>query len=101
MNWASRFRSVRVVLTLWYSAVLLIAFTLFALGTYVYLDQLLTKALDQNLSSEVDWVHRVLDAEIEKLEAGMTLEALSRDVEEVILRHFASDPRNYIIMLTN
>jgi len=91
-------RSLRFVLTLWYSVVLLAAFFLFGAAVYVYLKRMQDAALQGDLREEVDWISRLVDVDRRRI-AGGGLEALSEDVEGRITEHFLANPRNYIVML--
>ena len=46
MNLLQKFKSVRSILTLWYTFVLLLAFVIFSVSVYVYLAHLLEQRLD-------------------------------------------------------
>jgi hypothetical protein len=63
MSLLTKLKSVRVSLTLWYSAVALVAFLLFGSATYVYLKDLLRETLKHNLMAEVDWIARLIEIE--------------------------------------
>ena len=92
-------RSLRFVLTLWYSIVLLAAFFLFGAAVYVYLKRVQEAALQSDLREEVDWISRLVDVDRKRIAGGDGLEALSEDVETRITEHFLANPRNYIVIL--
>lgn len=96
-----RARSIRFVLTLWYSVILLFAFVLFGSAVYVYLKHLQETSLQQDLLEEVDWIARIVDVERSRISSHEGLETLSSDVERRITAHFAYNPRNYIVMLAS
>ncbi len=100
MKISQRVRSVRFILTAWYSVVLLAAFALFGYGVFVYLKHLQEAELQRNLMEEVDWIGSMVDLEIQRAPDRASLDRLSADSEERIVEHFVMDPRNYIVMLT-
>jgi heavy metal sensor kinase len=93
-------RSIRFILTLWYSVILLIAFVLFGSAVYIYLKHLQETSLQEDLLEEVDWIARIVDVERTRVSDLAALEELSSDVERRITEHFVFNPRNYIVMLT-
>ena len=94
-------RSIRFVLTLWYTVILLIAFVLFGSAVYLYLKRVQETSLRDDLLEEVDWIARIVDVERSKISGRANLEALSSDVERRITEHFVFNPRNYVVMLTS
>ena len=96
-----KFRSIRFVLTLWYSLVLLAAFVLFGAAVYVYLRRVEERALQQDLLEEVDWISRLVEIDRGRIAAPSELDALSEDVERRITEHFVVNPRNYTVMLSS
>ena len=96
-----RIRSVRSVLTVWYSAVLLVAFALFGYGVFVYLKHLQEEELQKNLMEEVDWIGSMVDLEKHRFPQKPSIDKFSTDIEARIVGHFVMDPRNYIVMLTS
>ncbi|HEX7574191.1 MAG TPA: ATP-binding protein [Bacteroidota bacterium] len=94
-------RSIRFVLTLWYSIILLIAFVLFGSAVYLYLKHLQETSLQEDLLEEVDWIARIVDVERSRVSDRAALEELSSDIERRITEHFMFNPRNYIVMLTS
>ncbi|HUI10163.1 MAG TPA: ATP-binding protein [Bacteroidota bacterium] len=91
-------RSLRFVLTLWYSVVLLVALFLFGAAVYIYLQRAQEASLRSDLLEEVDWISRLVDIDRKRI-AGGEIEALSDDVERRITDHFLANPRNYIVIL--
>lgn len=96
-----KLRSIRVVLTLWYSVILLAAMVLFGSAVYLYLRRAQETALQQDLREEVDWIARLVDVDRKRIASKAQLEALSFDVEKRITEHFIVNPRNYIVMLSS
>jgi heavy metal sensor kinase len=96
-----KFRSIRFILTLWYSLILLAAFILFGATVYVYLRRAQETALQEDLLEEVDWISRLVDIDRRRIVAQAELETLSNDVEKRINEHFVFNPRNYIVMLSS
>jgi heavy metal sensor kinase len=94
-------QSIRFVLTLWYSVILLIAFVLFGSAVYLYLKHVQETSLQEDLLEEVDWISRIVDLERSRVTDRAALEELSSDVERRITEHFVFNPRNYIVMLTS
>ena len=94
-------RSIRFVLTFWYSVILLIAFVLFGSAVYLYLKHVQETSLQEDLLEEVDWIARIVDVERTRVSGRGDLEALSSDVERRITAHFMFNPRNYIVMLAS
>ena len=101
MNLLTRLKSVRFTLTLWYSLILLAAFTLFGVSTYFYLQRLLEEELEKNLIEEVNWINEIIEIDRVRLHGKKNLEALSDDVENRIVEHFSATPRNYIVLLAS
>lgn len=96
MNILQTIRSVRSVLTLWYSFVLLLAFAIFSISVYVYLEHLLVQRLDKNLIDDVEWITRLLEGETKNSQA----KELSDEVQDVIYRHFSVNPENFVVLLS-
>src|SRR5512140_2245576 len=96
-----KIRSVRSVLTLWYSLILIAALTAFGIGVYLYLQRLERAELERNLREEVDWISRIIDVERGRLDGKTSLDSLSSDVQDLILDHFSVNPRNYIVSLSS
>jgi len=101
MSLLARFKSVRFTLTLWYSLILLAAFTLFGTSTYFYLARLLEGELEKNLVDEVNWINEIIEIDRVRLHGKRNLEALSDDVENRIVEHYSATPRNYIVLLAS
>lgn len=95
-----KIRSVRFVLTFWYSLVLTAAIALFGYGVFVYLKQLEEAELERNLAEEVDWISNLLDLEKGRFSGSVPVERLSEDIERRIINHFLINPRNYLVILT-
>src|SRR5574342_576009 len=89
-------KSIRFILALWYSFVLVLAFAIFAVSVYAYLEHLLEQRLDKSLVDDVEWISRLLEPEVK---AGRSRE-LSEDVQDVIIRHFSLNPENFIVLLS-
>lgn len=94
-------RSIRFILSVWYSVILLIAFVIFGAAVYLYLERVQERALQEDLLEEVDWVARLVDVERTRMSDGADLEVLSADVEHRITEHFVFNPRNYIVILAS
>ncbi len=93
-------KSTRFVLTFWYSLILLVAFGIFGAGTYLYLRHMEEAELERNLLEEVDWISRMVDLERGRLDFFTPLESLSYNLQQQIIAHYRSNPRNYTVMLT-
>jgi heavy metal sensor kinase len=100
MSLLQHLKSVRFTLTLWYSLLLLLAFGLFGGSVYLYLDHLMEEKLDQDLIDETDWIGQIVDIERMRLNGRTSLEALSGDIQDRITDHLATNPFNYIVVLT-
>lgn len=100
MKLLNRVKSIRSVLTIWYSFLLLGAFALFAASTYFYLQQMLESQLDRNLLEEVQWIRDIVEVERERFIESGSLLSLSEDVEDRLASHFAATPRKYTVLLT-
>ena len=96
-----RFRSIRFILTFWYSLILSAAIVLFGAAVYLYLKRVQEAALEQDLLEEVDWISRLVDVDRKRIALRSGLEALSDDVERRITEHFVVNPRNYIVILSS
>ncbi len=95
-----KIRSVRFVLTFWYSLVLIAAIALFGYGVYLYLKQLQEAELERNLAEEVDWIASLMDLERGRFSGNVPIQRLSEDIERRIIEHFLVNPRNYIVVLS-
>jgi two-component system, OmpR family, sensor kinase len=93
-------RSIRFTLTLWYSAVLLAAIVLFGYGVFIYLQHLQESALEKDLVEEVDWIANLMDVERRSMPAGESFADLSLDLQQRLVGHFRTNPRNYIVLLS-
>lgn len=100
MTLLARLKSVRSILTLWYSGLLLIAFIVFWGATYFYLEGLLKETLQNNLTAELDWISRLVDLERERFHRSRETKKLTEEIEDQIDEHYRLSPRNYIVMLT-
>lgn len=100
MKLIHRLRSIRSILTIWYSFLLLGAFILFAASTYFYLQHMLESQLDRNLVEEIQWIRDIVEVERERFIQSASLLSLSEDVEERLASHFAATPRKYTVLLT-
>jgi heavy metal sensor kinase len=101
MGLLQKAKSVRFILTLWYSVILLVAFTIFGVTVYIYLQHLLVATLDQDLLEDVEWVTRLIEVERGTARKGVSMQRLSQEVQERILQHYTTNPMNYIVLLTN
>jgi heavy metal sensor kinase len=100
MTLLTTLKSVRVSLTLWYSALLLVAFIIFGSATYLYLKDLLRDTLKHTLMAEVDWISRLIDIERTRFHRSGEVKKLTEEVEDQIDEHYRLTPRNYIVMLS-
>ncbi len=100
MNLLAKLKSVRIILTLWYSLVLLVAFIVFGAAIYLYLERLLSETLQKNLTAELDWISRIVEIEREQIHRSSSTQKLTEEVEGQIDEHYRLTPRNYIVMLT-
>ena len=95
-----KIRSVRFVLTFWYSLVLIAAIALFSYGVFTYLRHFQEAELERNLAEEVDWIANLLDLEKGRFSGNVPIGRLSEDIERRIISHFLINPRNYLVFLT-
>lgn len=93
-------RSTRFVLTFWYSLILLAAFAIFGASTYLYLRHMKETELERNLLEEVDWISRLVDLERRRMDFFTPFDALSYSLQQQIIAHYRSNPRNYTVLLT-
>lgn len=100
MRFVKKARSVRVVLTLWYTALLLSALVIFCGSVYFYLDHLLGQTLEQELAAEVEWIDRLLALAVKKTGAEISFQGIPLEVQERIAEHTERNPRNYFITIT-
>lgn len=96
----TKVKSVRFILTLWYSVVLLIAFGVFGGSIYVNLKHLLVESLRENLATEVDWIGRIVELERIQYPAGRPPDSLIAQYAQVIDEHFKMSTRNYIVSIS-
>lgn len=101
MNLLNQIKSIRFVLTLWYSMLLTVAFALFGGSAYVYLQHLMETKLDQDLVQEVDGITQIIDLDRIRLKENASPDTISDDVRRRIVEHFATNPFNYIVLLTS
>jgi heavy metal sensor kinase len=101
MSLLKKTKSIRFTLTLWYSTVLLVAFTVFGVSVYVYLQHLLEATLDQNLVEDVEWMSRLVEVERNTTRERESIRELTREMRERILQHYTANPMNYIVQLTD
>jgi heavy metal sensor kinase len=101
MSLLKKTKSIRFTLTLWYSTVLLVAFTVFGVSVYVYLQHLLEATLDQNLVEDVEWMSRLVEVERNTTRERESIRELTREMRERILQHYTANPMNYIVLLTD
>lgn len=90
-------KSVRSVLVLWYSFVLLSAFAIFSVSVYAYLEHLLEQRLDNSLVDDVEWITRLLEIETKKGPA----KELPEEIQDVIARHFSLSLQNFVVLLSS
>ncbi len=100
MSLLQKLKSVRAVLTLWYSTVLFIAFLVFGASVYVYLRHLQLEALENDLLEEANWIASLIDLERDQIDDKEGSARLLADIQEQIVQHFTQSPRNYLIVLT-
>ncbi len=100
MNLLNQIRSIRFVLTLWYTFLLMVAFGLFGGSVYIYLQHLMESKLDQDLLGELDGVSQIIDLDRSRLRETRFAAALSDDVRRRIAEHFGTNPFNYLVLLT-
>jgi heavy metal sensor kinase len=100
MSILQRIKSVRFVLTFWYSLVLVAAIALIGYGVFMYLKELEEAELERNLTEEVDWIASLMDLEKGRFTGKVSVDRLSEDIERRIIDHFVVNPRNYIVFLT-
>jgi heavy metal sensor kinase len=101
MKILQRIKSVKFILALWYSLILIIAFTIFGFSVYLYLQHLEEKELEKNLLEEVDWISQIIDVERTRFSQEAPLDSISIDVQNRIFEHFIINPRNYAVVLTS
>ena len=96
MNLLQKISSVRSVLTLWYSFVLLLAFVIFSVSVYVYLERLLEQRLDGSLIDDVEWITRFLQIKT----SGRTHSGFTPQLHDIIDQHFSLNSENFVVLLT-
>jgi two-component system, OmpR family, sensor kinase len=98
MNIRKSIRSARFILSFWYSALLLVALTLFGVSVYLFLQHLQESQLDQYLNEEADWIAEV--AHLERHRIGTRpLDSISQEIEGSIDEHFSRGRHNVIVVL--
>lgn len=100
MRLLNRLRSVRSVLTLWYSSVILVAFCLFGGSVYFYIQQAMHDALEERLATEVEWIAERVTVGRDPVGMQGSQSYLPSDVRELLRSHLELDPRNYTVFLT-
>jgi heavy metal sensor kinase len=95
----ARFRSLRAVLTLWYSGILLLAFLIFGLTVYFYLRWEGERAIERGLQAQAIWIsNRVATI----LQPGAAAEPLSHLPDEVridLQRHLDAEEDHYSVLV--
>jgi heavy metal sensor kinase len=95
-----RFRSVRAVLTFWYSSVLLFAFVIFGVSAYFYIRHAQSEALERGLTAEVEWVAlRVAQGSPGRGPID-PLRDLPPEIRDSLGDHFDRTAQNYSVVLT-
>jgi two-component system, OmpR family, sensor kinase len=90
--------SVRTILALYYSVLLLAASAIFGYATYSYLERLLQTRFDDSLKHEVEWLTKFIDKETK----GKILTLRAKEIRGDIDLHFQFNPRNhYVLVKTN
>jgi len=95
----ARFRSLRVVLAFWYSAVLVAAYLVFGVTVYAYLRWEGGRAIERGLRAEVTWIS---DRVTTGLRAGSMPEALAtlpQEVRDEIRKHLDREGDNYAVLI--
>ncbi len=88
-----------MILTLWHSAVLLLGFVLFGTAVYTYLDYRGHQALEEGVTSEVDWFANLLAVGLRPEEAVGALLDVSPEIRQRIEEHLEREAENYTVML--
>ncbi len=101
MKLIQKLRSVRFVLTFYYSVVLLTAFAIFGFSVYLYMERLEDTTLRKNLLEEVDWISRLVDLERVRRNGSGSFAELTADLQRQIHEHFSLSPRYYTVELTS
>jgi heavy metal sensor kinase len=81
--------------------IVLVAFTIFGVAVYIYLQHLLVVTLDQDLLDDVEWMSRLIEVERGTAREGVSIQRLSQEVRVRILQHYTTNPMNYIVLLTS
>ena len=99
MRIPARLRSVRAILTLWYSVVLLAAFLLFGVSVYSYLKYEGELAIEEGLTAEVDWLADLLAVGLRPEEAINTLRDLTPEMRARIEDHLQEVSDQYTVLV--
>ena len=86
----ARFRSLRVVLAFWYSAVLVAAYLVFGVTVYQYLRWEGGRAIERGLKAEVTWISGRMPAVLADLPQG---------IRDQIRRHLDEEGDNYAVLI--
>lgn len=99
MRIPAKLRSVRAIMTLWYSLALLAAFLLFGTTVYSYIDYEVERALERGLTAEVDWMANFLAVGLRPEEAIDALRDLTPEMRASIEDHLEEVSDNYSVLI--
>jgi heavy metal sensor kinase len=99
MKIPAKFRSVRVLLTAWYSALLLTGSMIFAGATYFYLQTLLVGTLDDDLTMELESIVAIVDR-YESVADTVNISQFFRSDPVILDDYIRMNLRNYIVLLS-
>lgn len=94
-----RLRSLRAIITIWYTGVLLVCYLMFGGAVYTYLDYAGHRAMEEGLTSEVDWIANLLAV---GMRPGKVLDSfleIPPEMRAQLERHIESQAENYSVVL--
>jgi len=106
MSWRSRrvkiparLRTIRSILALWYSAVLVGAFLLFGISVYAYLEYAGHRAIERGLTAKVSWIAHQVSGSLPPKAALDKLDSLPPDLVARLETDLAREAAHYTVLI--
>ena len=99
MRIPARFRTLRAVLTLWYSGMFLLAFLIFGLTVYAYLRYEGRRAIQRGLRAQTTWISNRIATLLQPGEAAEPLSHLPEEVRADLQRHLDAESDHYSVLV--
>lgn len=99
MRILQRAKSIRVVLTLWYAVVLVLACLAFGASTYFYLEDFQRRTLAQTLSDEAGWISDMIKLVRRVVGEKNSEQVVNEEIRDRLAERLTKTPRNYFVMV--